>query len=787
MAIGTKRSHYNVNSFNISDYMWINHAQTGDNNINTSGTSFQTTTKPFFNMLDSNGWPNDAALASLAWDISGVRLPASAQFAGPYVITWDGDGQVEMVFGGVTWTEDVSSTNYTKIGNGRWSNTTGLKPRIIVTHSGLTGNLPISVIALATSSTNNLRNFAIYRLDDETDYLAGKLFRAAVKQQYINYNPSAIRFMDWLGVNGGLIHRWEHRALPGQSGFTLGNWLAGVRYSNNTVGTNLMTLAAEASTPASMQHGEVALCRIGAGMARATAFGVAISAITKSALGGVVTTSTVHGFSTGDTVYFNMSSNIPGQAPAGMTQLDCRAYKVVVIDTLNFSLQTRAGAVLDTSGFSTFTIGTVYIYVELQVGSGNDRVAYPVMSGAGIFPVARTNGNVITTGQDRAFVFNKFMIGNADIGAGVWMTPDGNAESPLFSGAPVEYCVAFMNELMAMVPAGKGPIDMWVNIPAMGLVSTDPDYTSGSNYGVNMLTVILNGANGFAGLDSRCNLMVEHSNETWNTGFTSTLFMRRMGYQVYPTGGAFDVSAYSSTRAVQAVTDMKAAFPGNARITYSIGLQGVLGTGVGTNGTRLSGSAAYTAISGDAGAPLSHYDACHFAHYFDNAETNTNSLSSCTTDWVAAGRPTSGSVLDAIVTRAVAGFTTSANGSVQTVSNYQTTLLPAYAAFAVSKSKRMFTYEGGMEYLQTGGTDTIALMAIVRASIAWAQVHRKYFNTFDATVGAEYPSEFLLTGANYGHASPDTYLNGVEGAALDQDYHFLSLRNNSKRRLVVKT
>lgn len=71
---------------------------------------------------------------------------------------------------------------------------------------------------------------------------------------------------------------------------------------------------------------------------------VTVSAITKASP-GVVTTSSAHGYTTGDVIT---------AAVDGMAQLNGRAFRINVLTTTTFELEDE-----DTSGYDTFTSGTV--------------------------------------------------------------------------------------------------------------------------------------------------------------------------------------------------------------------------------------------------------------------------------------------------------------------------------------------------------------------------------------------------------------------------------------------
>lgn len=76
---------------------------------------------------------------------------------------------------------------------------------------------------------------------------------------------------------------------------------------------------------------------------------VSLSGITR-ANPAVVTTATAHGLLTGDGVKMNTSGS-------GMIQVNGQSYKVIVLSTTTFSLQTIAGVGVDSTGFTAYTSG----------------------------------------------------------------------------------------------------------------------------------------------------------------------------------------------------------------------------------------------------------------------------------------------------------------------------------------------------------------------------------------------------------------------------------------------
>lgn len=109
-----------------------------------------------------------------------------------------------------------------------------------------------------------------------------------------------------------------------------------------------------------------------------------ISAITK-ANPAVVTTSTAHGFSTGDKVKLDVT---------GMTELDEKVYKITVIDTTHFSLDG-----VDSTGYGTFSSGTCTQYYD-EADKVSTAYVYTYVTGWGEEGVPSDPSPVIDRGPD---------------------------------------------------------------------------------------------------------------------------------------------------------------------------------------------------------------------------------------------------------------------------------------------------------------------------------------------------------------------------------------------------
>src|SRR6185312_15389382 len=191
---------------------------------------------------------------------------------------------------------------------------------------------------------------------------------------------------------------------------------------------------------------------------------------------------------------------------------------------------------------------------------------------------------------------------------------------------------------------------MWLNVPMWGMCSTDPDYSSSSNWTTNALDVIMNPASslrvagysalGYSGSTqvNAPSLIVEHGNEEWNGGNDNKSWAISAGFARYglpflPTssGNEIDICAL---RAVCGARDAKATGASYlSRVKFVLGMWATFGLattggmdGAGNKAKVFGGRLGFSSQTGDYytndvggswGRPIDNVDGICFAGYID--------------------------------------------------------------------------------------------------------------------------------------------------------------------------
>ena len=549
-----------------------------------------------------------------------------------------------------------------------------------------------------------------------------------------------------------------------------------------------------------MQHGEVVTCRMNRVITREGAPG--ISNIT-NANPGVVTTSSAHGFNTGDVIWHGLGDGV-------MPKLRAFPVTIIKIDATHYSIG------IDTTTYGAFSAGPQAFfpfaapYISLNVGG---RGAYPVMfksqcnviaSAASVFG----NGAQIAIGDYKTFYFDKSFAGITNGTTGDWVTGTNGTNSggcwlmQINSGAansaevgfPIEHMVEFTNEVNEIsTAAGHCPSGCWITIPGRGLITSnsadfDPDYTSGSDMPLVLTGKVINGANGFSGLRFNAYFWAELGNELWNGGSFPADYMTLRGYQRYNAGSFGSSINFYQLRSVLTMKEIKAAFPG-AKINYVLGGFSSGGTTVGsTNYILCHGGADYNgdAINTWHTEPIADHDCLVVAPYTDPNPAYCSGQFATDSALYATGVPANmTTAMNSLVTN---GYVTPTVGSGNQLGSWYTAgtgKMPDLAAFMAAQGKMLCSYEGGLEADTFVGAslagvhtitsaDSVFLIASYRSS-QWDIAQRTFWDGMALLAGHANP--FVLLAMNnaptiapsnmrWAYATPDNYLGGVEGANL---------------------
>ena len=565
-----------------------------------------------------------------------------------------------------------------------------------------------------------VRGLHLYEIGDGTDLAAGKVYRSAWKHEIVALDPAFIRLMNWSGGNNSPEVRWENRATPTNQIGISGGYLVKpfLAYNNSTSNTNTYSIGAAAGTPISMQHGEVAYLRIGnasTGGTQGQINAFKITAISNDGnITGEVTTSTnccstipltSNAISTGDIVIMSIN---------GMPSLNDFPACANVIDATHFEIfkpvypatATCTGAKIDVSAMGRFTSGMVMEGYMLNVGS---RGWYPIvrlslLQPPGAFRFTVPNAiypwafaETLASGRQYYFTFNKNISGMTDGSGnpiyGAWVV--GSSQQLTTSWpVPAELETKMIIELNALKPAH--PINMWVNTGPTVLIPNDPDYSTASDYPGNLINAILNGANGYQGLATgcpQCVVVVEDSNETWNSTFDQTTYFPYLGtlYCSMPYNDTDQYSTYHSELVMQdikksgyATSQVKYVLSGHAADgTYAAGSSNWYRiTGVGTALSSCN-SSKWGAVPSGINAPITYYDFFAIAPYFNVSSTYLhNNLSSQAAVWGsdvnAHGITSSEAIADlnAFVTAVATDDTNCKNSCPNSVNNYRELIVP---------------------------------------------------------------------------------------------------------------
>jgi hypothetical protein len=227
----SQRNVINVNFSYANDYAYINHIL--KSGIQPSNEAYWSTTVNWMASIDQNGYPaNNTVGVGHSWQTT-VQIPGDGNYTGFYILTLSGEGRV-FLQNDCTYTQSTDpqyTSTYSAVSAFQFDTVAGKTFKLAVQISSGQGNPKNITIGFGQKSGGvKITGVAFYRLTDETDFLAGKIFRTGFKQPLINLCPSAVRFMNWHGGNNIQAIRFENRNLPGRS-FIEADWVTSPVYA----------------------------------------------------------------------------------------------------------------------------------------------------------------------------------------------------------------------------------------------------------------------------------------------------------------------------------------------------------------------------------------------------------------------------------------------------------------------------------------------------------------------------------------------------------------------------
>jgi len=348
---------------------------------------------------------------------------------------------------------------------------------------------------------------------------------------------------------------------------------------------------------------------------------------------------------------------------------------------------------------------------------------------------------------------------------------------------------------------GGGAINLWITTPPRAMMSVDPDYTSAENWAVKAVDRCLNGGGDWAGLNAASALLMEYSNETWNTAFTGANWATRCGQLRYDPGGGTtpftestsDISSFAVVRSIVMCQDLAAAYPTEiasgrlVRVAAGQGVYGIAVGGSGVNEPRVWGGAKVLADPWNTGGadPYLKFETFAWASYFEAThngfEWYVNNLAIYTANWVAAaGNPTlQESICSDWVTLGVrADISDGTTAYIARAGQFNTVL--------GNLGKSAIQYEGGYDWWTTaaghGTADEAAFLTAVQRSAAWAAEQKAFFTAVGALAHHYHPAIYIhCTNDRWGYNRPyfNTYNGSTEGGALNLTWYSMDEYNDA--------
>jgi hypothetical protein len=428
-------------------------------------------------------------------------------------------------------------------------------------------------------------------------------------------------------------------------------------------------------------------------------------------------------YSTGDVVIHSLASG-------NMPKLNLYPVCITVVDSLHYTMQvftvatnTCTATPVDTTMFGAFSASgsnLVTEYTSLNVGA---RGNFPISDADGQTPI--TTYFIAGAGSYAAnMVFDKnscaITDGSGNLICGSWLVNHGQGLSQGAGGqgagqppSVLEAEVKYINEVNALLTGGQHPVGLWINIPHMGLLPTDPDYTDASGYARNMARTIISGT---YPLCAGCPVIFENSNEWWNlTVYPTASYYSRQNFFRYGVTGSQDFGTLRTIQMFEDIHNNSGVY--NPSVMHFAAMGATTGFGgdpnfPGSNNTLIFGDATVLSDSrwpNAAAKPYQYFDFGGYAPYtsapvvFYTANFTTLSANWCTAQSTACALtpPFAPNCVGAIDTTYclpfVNGIFGPASADLSTITDLRTADLQ-YQKALYSVGKSYVRYEGGASW-----------------------------------------------------------------------------------------
>lgn len=452
---------------------------------------FKTASLSFSTLSDAGKVDDDGYLTSSPSGDVGMAFPATGTMwtNTQYKLRWDAGVQFSNLrfLTNMTACSATAATVTGCTGSGNTSiATTGGAGSVIFTTS--TAQLSVSFVGGSTASHSD-GALSLYRLSDETDFLAGEIYTPEFKTVLRGLNPKIIRPMQWVQRGNGNFNgetTWNYRFKPTTFVWAGGRYPPGA-WAGTVTGTDQYTSPAAPDTPLS---GWVANEVLVGAISNPSSASITVSNAANNGSGLCrLTVNTTAALTTNQQVWVadvELSTSEPNYACSNALFL------VTVVDATHVDLQ-------GTTFSGTYRSNTGAIGTQTLTVTGKTGGAKFIASNLG-FPLGYAFGSNITTG----------------IGTFVY---DGILDKVLYSSGGIQGSVPIEAQVNL---ANKINTNLWTIVPPW----VSDDYVT--NWGAALCS----------GLNVNLYPYEEYSNEVWNFGFPQTHWATQRGLALGWTVGS---------------------------------------------------------------------------------------------------------------------------------------------------------------------------------------------------------------------------------------------------------